>query len=127
MSDFIKKIRTATGDKEIDYEALANRPKIPKKVSDLENDTGFITEDGVPKGDIPTKVSELENDSGFITDESVPKKVSELQNDVGFITSDRIPKHFPVKYTRKNISLVKDNWMYGAHPNLAEDNIHLTT
>ena len=126
MSDFIKKIRTATGDKEIDYEALANRPKIPKKVSDLENDTGFITEDGVPKGDIPTKVSELENDSGFITDESVPKKVSELQNDVGFITSDRIPKHFPVKYTRKNISLVKDNWMYGAHPNLVEDNIHLT-
>ena len=145
MSDFIKKIRTATGDKEIDYEALANRPKIPKKVSDLENDTGFITEEGVPNGDIPTKVSdlendsgfitdesvpkkvsELENDSGFITDESVPKKVSELQNDVGFITSDRIPKHFPVKYARKNISLVKDNWMYGAHPNLVEDNIHLT-
>ena len=26
MADYIKKIRTTTGDKEIDYEALANKP-----------------------------------------------------------------------------------------------------
>lgn len=110
MSDFIKKIRTATGDKEIDYEALANRPKIPKKVSDLENDTGFITEDGVPKGDIPTKVSELENDSGFITDESVPKKVSELQNDTGFVTGAAIPTSLPQKVIKKSITLEPSGW-----------------
>lgn len=110
MSDFIKKIRTATGDKEIDYEALANRPKIPKKVSDLENDTGFITEDGVPKGDIPTKVSELENDSGFITDESVPKKVSELQNDTGFVTGAAIPISLPQRVTKKSITLEPSGW-----------------
>ena len=110
MSDFIKKIRTATGDKEIDYEALANRPKIPKKVSDLENDTGFITEDGVPKGDIPTKVSELENDSGFITDESVPKKVSELQNDTGFVTGAAIPTSLPQRVTKKSITLEPSGW-----------------
>lgn len=110
MSDFIKKIRTATGDKEIDYEALANRPKIPKKVSDLENDTGFITEDGVPKGDIPTRVSELENDSGFITDESVPKKVSELQNDTGFVTGAAIPTSLPQRVTKKSITLEPSGW-----------------
>ena len=110
MSDFIKKIRTATGDKEIDYEALANRPKIPKKVSDLENDTGFITEDGVPKGDIPTKVSELENDSGFITDESVPKKVSELQNDTGFVTGAAIPTSLPQRVIKKSITLEPSGW-----------------
>ena len=110
MSDFIKKIRTATGDKEIDYEALANRPKIPKKVSDLENDTGFITEEGVPKGDIPTKVSELENDSGFITDKSVPKKVSELQNDTGFVTGAAIPTSLPQRVTKKSITLESSGW-----------------
>lgn len=110
MSDFIKKIRTATGDKEIDYEALANRPKIPRKVSDLENDTGFITEEGVPKGDIPTKVSELENDSGFITDKSVPKKVSELQNDTGFVTGAAIPTSLPQRVTKKSITLEPSGW-----------------
>ena len=110
MSDFIKKIRTATGDKEIDYESLANKPKIPRKVSDLENDTGFITEEGVPKGDIPTKVSELENDSGFITDESVPKKVSELQNDTGFVTATAIPTALPQKATKKSITLESSGW-----------------
>lgn len=30
MSDYIKKIRTTTGDKQIDYNALANLPTIPK-------------------------------------------------------------------------------------------------
>lgn len=31
--------------------------------------------------DIPTKTSELENDSGFITNEDIPTKISELEND----------------------------------------------
>lgn len=59
---------------------------IPAKVSDLENDSGFITSD-----DLPTKVSELENDSGFITDSDLPTKVSDLENDTGFITSEDLP------------------------------------
>ena len=33
---------------------------IPTKVSDLQNDTGFVSS-------VPTKVSDLENDTGFIT------------------------------------------------------------
>ena len=36
---------------------------------------------------VPTKVSQLTNDSGFITSSSVPTKVSQLTNDSGFITS----------------------------------------
>ena len=39
----IKKIRTTEGDLAIDYNSLDNRPTIPSKVSDLTNDSGFIT------------------------------------------------------------------------------------
>lgn len=36
--------------------------------------------------DIPTKVSDLQNDSGFVTSANIPNKVSDLANDSGFIT-----------------------------------------
>ena len=49
---------------------------IPTKTSELENDSGFITD-----GDIPTKTSDLVNDSGFITETDVPTKISDLVND----------------------------------------------
>lgn len=58
---------------------------IPTKVSQLQNDSGYIT-----SGDIPTKTSDLQNDSGFITEDDIPPiptKTSELQNDSGFLTS----------------------------------------
>ena len=57
---------------------------VPLKVSELINDSGFITNAG-----IPTKTSQLTNDSGFITnaDISIPSKTSQLTNDTGFITN----------------------------------------
>ena len=61
-------------------------PNIPSKVSDLTNDSGFIT-----SSSLPTKVSDLNNDSGFITSSSLPTKVSDLTNDSGFITSSSLP------------------------------------
>ena len=42
------------------YNDLSNKPSIPTKVSELDNDSGFITS-------APTKTSELDNDSGFLT------------------------------------------------------------
>lgn len=48
------------------YDSLlnkANRSELPSKVSDLTNDTGFIT-----SANIPTKVSAFTNDSGYLTD-----------------------------------------------------------
>ena len=63
-----------------DYNSLTNKPVIPTKTSELQNDAGYITgyveTDPVYtaekatlalKSEIPTKVSELENDSGYIT------------------------------------------------------------
>lgn len=79
-------------------------PPVPTKVSELENDKGYLTEhqslDGYVKKDeipeVPTKVSELENDKGYLTEhqslegyaktEDIPTKVSELENDKGYLT-----------------------------------------
>lgn len=61
---------------------------IPSKTSDLENDSGFITQDDVPS--VPTKTSELENDSGYVTYDDIPTSTSQLENDSGFITSDDV-------------------------------------
>jgi hypothetical protein len=55
----------------------------PEKLSELENDTGFVIAE-----DIPQKVSELQNDTGFITADDVPENVSELKNDAGYQTAD---------------------------------------
>lgn len=40
---------------------LARQDAVPTKVSDLENDEGYVKEDA-----LPTKTSDLQNDSGFI-------------------------------------------------------------
>jgi hypothetical protein len=71
----------------------AELPTVPTKVSDLENDSNFITIEDVPEITVPTKTSELTNDSGFITIEDVPaleipaEYITETElNDKGFLT-----------------------------------------
>ena len=49
---------------------------------------------------IPTKTSQLENDSGFVSNKDaiesetvkIPSKLSELENDVGYLTLDTLPQ-----------------------------------
>lgn len=73
---------------------VLNKPEIPTKTSDLDNDSGFITLAEVPaqvnsdwnavsgpemilnKPTIPTKTSDLQNDSGFITSAEIPEQVN---------------------------------------------------
>lgn len=67
-------------------------PTIPTKTSDLTNDVGYITSEDIPT--IPTKTSDLTNDSDFVTSAdipTVPTKTSDLTNDSDFITSEEIP------------------------------------
>lgn len=47
-------------------------PELPTKVSELENDLGYLTEDTLPLQTIPSNLSELNNDTNFITLEDVP-------------------------------------------------------
>lgn len=53
--------------------------QIPRRVSQLANDAGYITGAAVP-----SKTSDLTNDSGFITSAAVPTKLSDLTNDAGY-------------------------------------------
>ena len=77
---------------------------IPTKTSQLDNDSGFITNsaltDYAKKTEIPTKTSELTNDSGYITNTAlepyaktvdIPTKTSQLNNDSGYITANDVP------------------------------------
>ena len=56
-SGAVSSVNGQTGDIVID---------VPSKVSELQNDTGYITESSIPS--IPTKVSELQNDAGYLTE-----------------------------------------------------------
>ena len=87
-----------------DVGALPNTTVIPDKTSQLDNDSGYITNSALTgyakKTEIPTKTSELTNDSGYITNTAlepyaktadVPTKTSQLNNDSGYITANDVP------------------------------------
>ena len=78
--DTLKEIADAMAENQTVVEALntaigskADKTDIPTKVSQLENDSGYLSEHQdlssyAAKTDIPTKVSQLENDSNFLTE-----------------------------------------------------------
>lgn len=76
-------------DNDTGFITTSDIPPIPENTSDLNNDSGFITINDVPA--TPTNLSDFTNDVGFITNEDVPQNVSELNNDAGYITEDDLP------------------------------------
>lgn len=69
--------KTQTDTKLNDY---AKKTEIPSKVSQLENDRGYIDSTALTpyalKTDVPTKTSELENDSDYTTKSYVDSSIS---------------------------------------------------
>lgn len=62
-------------------------------VKDVEVNGESVVVDGIAEVSVPTSTSELENDSGFITENDIPPipdKTSDLDNDSGFITSPNV-------------------------------------
>lgn len=60
------------GDTTIDLSNYALKSEIPTKTSQLQNDSGFLTQHQdlsayAKKTELPTKTSDLQNDSGFLT------------------------------------------------------------
>lgn len=64
LSKLVKKVK--------DFVSSYVEDALPTKVSDLTNDSGFITSDDLQNITVPTKTSDLTNDSGFITSSDVP-------------------------------------------------------
>lgn len=80
---------------EVDLSKHALKSELPTKVSQLQNDSKFITREEVPETDLSeyAKKSELP---------TVPKKVSELTNDAGYITAAEVPKTDLSAYAKKS-------------------------
>lgn len=103
----------ATVAKSGSYNDLIDKPTIPTKTSDLDNDSGFLTNipeeyvtktelstDLAKKADvtsIPTKTSDLDNDSGFIDSIGLSSYVlktelaTELESKQDTLTFDNVP------------------------------------
>ena len=81
--------------KDIDLTIYAKKDELPKKLSDLINDTNFLTE-------IPSE---------YITESRLPKKISELENDEGYIKEHQSLEEYARKTELHNHSnkVVLDN------------------
>lgn len=101
---------TSTDPSLTDY---AKKSDLPTKVSQLENDAGYVKanevltadalSDYAKKTELPTKTSQLANDSGYITSADVPTKVSELQNDALYLSgkgSGPLPAGFTIQWSQ---------------------------
>ena len=70
----------------VDANDYAKKQDIPTKLSQLENDAGFVT-----MTQLPTKLSQLENDVGYAMSGQIPTKVSQLENDAGYVKKSELP------------------------------------
>lgn len=91
---------TLSADVQISYENISGTPIIPSKISELQNDSNYATND-----DIPTKVSELTNDSEYTTMSEVEKKDYQTSSQVTKITKDTVTTSFvnTLEVTSKNV------------------------
>ena len=75
----------------VDLEEYAKIEDVPTKVSELENDKGYLVNQDISgkadAEDIPTKVSELENDRGYATERFVDSKIETINNTVNSNTN----------------------------------------
>lgn len=95
MSDYVTKIRTESGDKQIDYEALANLPQSDATLTKSgEFADAKVTGDALKKkadaDSIPTKLSELENDPGFLTEIPEEYVTEDELTEKGYLTETQL-------------------------------------
>ena len=83
-----------------DYDSLTNKPTIPTKVSELENDNLFVTEKFVDDKIIEASLGKEVDLSEYAKKTDipyVPTKVSELQNDKGYASEQFVDKNIPIE------------------------------
>ena len=133
--DTLKEISDAMAENQTVVEALdaaigtkANKTDIPTKVSQLENDSGYLKDHQdlsayAKTADIPTKTSELENDSGFLTehqDLSAYAKTVDLNTTVSSINTTLDTKANKTDIPTKVSQLENDSGYLTEHQDLSE-------
>ena len=91
VNEFRTEIGAGTSSFNGTYNALSGKPTIPSQVSDLTNDTGFIT--GITSSNVTSALGYTPGTSNFngtynalSGKPTIPSAVSDLTNDTGFIT-----------------------------------------
>lgn len=91
-----------------DISNLANRADIPTKISELDNDRGFL--DSIPSEYITESVLNLKN---YATKGEIPTSLSQLSNDEGFIknTVDNLTNYYlkTQLYTKDEVNTLINN------------------
>ena len=108
-----------------DYNSLTNKPVIPTKISELQNDSGFIsnyTETdpifSATSGQFELKSEAFDGDYNSLTNKPViPTKISELQNDSGFISN--YTETDPI-FTSISGTLATKNYVNEAIPDISD-------
>lgn len=109
--------------------SIAQTNDLPTKVSDLTNDSGFVTSSAVPTkvsqlnndlsfattGQIPTAVSELSNDLNYASESDIPTKVSQLTNDSKFQTQSDLTSAISVKADKAD-AVAEEQYIYISKP-----------
>lgn len=109
MADYIKKIRTESGDLQIDYTSLANLPTpdstlaksgyfadakaVGDKITTVNNAINTLSSSKADKTSVPTKVSQLVDDIGVVTETELSEKnyaTIEYVNSSGTATTIKI-------------------------------------
>ena len=76
----------------IDYSRVVNAPSIPSKISDLQNDSQFVTSDALTQYATKEDLSQIEL-TDYAKTSDIPTKLSDLQNDSDFVTSDALTQY----------------------------------
>lgn len=109
----------------LDLSAYALKSELPTKMSQLTNDSNFVTQNILNRyaltSDIPANMSQLVNDTAFITADyltnyvtkgelpSVPTRLSQLANDAGYLTSYDLGGYATQTYVQTQIANLVDN------------------
>ena len=94
VSEEIQKVNSNFSEIENDYAKKSELPSVPMNVSSFTNDANYVNQSQLSQAvngiSVPTKTSQLQNDSGFVTNAAIPTKTSQLTNDSNFATTNDV-------------------------------------
>lgn len=80
----------------LSYNNLTDRPTIPTRLSDLENDTGFITQDNQTLSLVGSTLS-IQNGNSVNLSGIVPQNISSFANDLDYVTLQQLQEGITVQ------------------------------